>query len=694
MLSARTLAAFLAAQDHPEKGLCPNTNVALPEEPEVELFRKECHTAQEEINSSMKRSAASRLKSLTLGHSPKIGSPDTGNCNKNMKADYSTGNQELAGTRGVSVDTVANQNNKMPRGERMEKDPKSFTQNLFDTIVMKRFHLSEMEWYRTPPVISQDLVGSIARNTIPVMETREKLQRSNIAQSAGSLNIPRKAPTETFKEPAPLSRRYLEAINDTHPTRQLLTRDHATDSESLESSPTTFQGLGTINTADRSLHQDKGNYHYEEDRSESTDNLSKKAATTQENPTFKSQVINLPFSRLALDSNCMMKPGDLAPDPVAQPQALKRFTLENILELVKAVKMADPGSYDEHSFSQSLGRTRSSFSVTGFLKGHATQQEMSALFVTQSIIYVLSTVDALLVSFITPADADSLEYKRPATLLDITRAFRLLMDIDFHPRSIVPSLWNSVNKLQPPSNLRSKTALCLERRSTNPHRSSLSIGLDSDLVNNQLMSDFSAVHIVKIALAALIASVPECNEETWSAVRKLRASGKIAPDPQNLRLGRVSMDATLEVMDSYGDEMALSLMKRVVRAIAARQCMSEISRYPGLGTDKDKTSTDNGEAFMNILLREVTDSDATDINLAQHSVVEGGFSATQGPTSENPMEESSKSLISRRLHIYAIIEWLRSVILSEWDGKPEVPRWGPMGGALEFLVYLCKLNFP
>lgn len=36
-----------------------------------------------------------------------------------------------------------------------------------------------------------------------------------------------------------------------------------------------------------------------------------------------------------------------------------------------------------------------------------------------------------------------------------------------------------------------------------------------------------------------------------------------------------------------------------------------------------------------------------------------------------------------------ILEWLRAVILKEWDGRPRVPRCSSVRGALDLLSYIC-----
>ena len=37
-----------------------------------------------------------------------------------------------------------------------------------------------------------------------------------------------------------------------------------------------------------------------------------------------------------------------------------------------------------------------------------------------------------------------------------------------------------------------------------------------------------------------------------------------------------------------------------------------------------------------------------------------------------------------------VLEWIRTVVLSDWDYQPLIPRWGPVGGALRFMACLCR----
>ena len=40
--------------------------------------------------------------------------------------------------------------------------------------------------------------------------------------------------------------------------------------------------------------------------------------------------------------------------------------------------------------------------------------------------------------------------------------------------------------------------------------------------------------------------------------------------------------------------------------------------------------------------------------------------------------------------LVVLIEWLRTVIMSEWDGQPKVLKCSAIGGALEFLSEICE----
>lgn len=41
-----------------------------------------------------------------------------------------------------------------------------------------------------------------------------------------------------------------------------------------------------------------------------------------------------------------------------------------------------------------------------------------------------------------------------------------------------------------------------------------------------------------------------------------------------------------------------------------------------------------------------------------------------------------------------LLDWLRTIVLKNWDGKAEVKRWEPVGAAIEFMAHLCVYERP
>lgn len=696
MLSARTLAASLATQENPEKGLCPYELAPLLEEPEIRLFRDESN----KFHNHSKLSGACRFISPSGNLEPVSGNHRTGSQSQKPKTEHRSGNLVKAGFQDGFVNKNANEKCISERALK-EKDPKSFTQNLFDTEAMKFLQLAKVRgsflhwapWVKkeenNTPLDSEPHVDAAGRNTNLAMKNEDDSHFSHSDKPVTFTSVQKQmeaSPTIT-----PSLNQYPEPRGDAYVGCQSSHQRQSAFPRSLESNSLFSDDFGL---------QDRPGDDHDKDKIESNDyNLS---VAVRKAPDFTSKDSEKPETWIACNNptgaarrtteivfdDPATFPADPDPDLVEHPQALGRFTLENISALVDTIKRVHPGPGDGYDFLQSLGRATTVSRLSRFLGGTATQQEMSIAFGKQSITYVLSTTDALLRSFIGSADVNSSKYKQSVKSAEIVQAFRLLMEIDHHPRNIFPSLWISIGKIHPSISVRSKGALFKACRSTND-RSLLGSTPENQSGNADFLGNVDAAHVVKIALAALVASIPECNLDTWANVRRLRASGRIAPPLNGSHTETELMDPLLKVMDSFDDELALSLMMRVVRAVAARQCLFEISRFQGRST-KDGISVKNGEDFMDFLLREVIDSENMDTVLTQSRMTSTGVSSMATTKFTHSEKRIQKPATSQSLDICVLVEWLRSVVFSQWDGKAEISRWGPVGGALEFISYLCK----
>lgn len=641
VLSARALATSLATRDTPELDLCPHQPVKLLEEPEVGIYRDEIRLRFPAAN-------------YTGGNVENTQSSNAPNARKGKK--------------------ISEQASK--------KDPKSFTQNLFDTEAMKMLQLAKVKesilqwapWFKKEGDIPQQELGPISGdiNTISDgIEACHSLDARNHAESSTNqtrtlANGEPKLNGNSRSDSKPsMGCRPSQQIEDSSPSSEshswgLQQTDNAASAQKTHRTTNIDQPDNRLNLSTRG----------EKQISDEKDNLEIKVLDKEyDHRRAGGEVIK--FRRNIKASSPSTDPFIFDDGHVEQPQTLSRFTLESIAALVSTIKSVIPEPHDEYNFQQSFGRIPKHCRMASFVEGTSTEQEMNLAFGTQSIIYVLSTGHALLESFIHTAEADTAHSKKSVPFHEIVQAFRLLREIDYHPSNIISSLWISVGKLHPPTSVRSKSALIKACRSIRSGRSSHGFKLESQIADTDLIPNADAVHIAKISLAALVALIPECDPTDWSKVQKLRGEGRIIPErvlPQDN-----FTDITLEVFDSLHDDMALSLMRRLVRAITARQCLSEISNYQETNSGRD--SATHGEDFMDILVRAITD--------AEIMTTSPGVDAS----------DSSEQEKSQKFYLSVLVEWLRSLILSEWEGQAEVPRWGLVGGALELMSHICNQIF-
>lgn len=651
VLSARALATSLATRDTPELDLCPHQPVNLLEEPEVGIYRDEIRV-------------------------------------RFPAASYTGGNVENT----ESSDAPNDRKGKKISEQASKKDPKSFTQNLFDTEAMKMLQLAKVKesilqwapWFKKEGDISHHELGPIPGDTNTTSNGFEACHSLGAKNHAHSLTEQTRSLVGGEPKSNGNPRSDPNPSMGCRPSQQI---DNIVPVDSGPPSESYFLGLEqTDDVASAQETHRTINIEQPENRLNISNRGEKKIIVQKD--ILEMKVLDkdydhrraggeaIKFGRSIKANSSSTDPFIFDHGPVEQPQTLSRFTLENIVALVSTIKSVIPETHDEYNFQQSFGRIPKHCRLASFVEGTSTEQEMNLAFGTQSIIYVLSTANALLNSFIHTTEIDTAHSKKSVPFHEIVQAFRLLREIDYHPSNIISSLWISVRKLHPPTSVRSKSALIKACRSIRSGRSSHGFKLESQIADTDLIPNADAVHIAKISLAALVALIPKCNPADWFKVQKLRSEGRIIPErflPQDN-----FTDITLEIFDSLHDDMALSLMRRLVRAITARQCLSEISNYQE--TTSGRNNATHGEDFMDTLVRAITDAEITQTITTSPGVDAG---------------DSSEPEILRKFYLSVLVEWLRSLILSEWEGQAEVPRWGLVGGALELMSHICKANlFP
>ena len=347
------------------------------------------------------------------------------------------------------------------------------------------------------------------------------------------------------------------------------------------------------------------------------------------------------------------------------PQSLSHFSTANIFGLMNTIIRKYRSQFQKHHFLRSRGRL--DFTDHPSKPSSTEDKDYRAIlaFSAQSMTYVLSNVEPLLKSFLSRDVVDAPGTTiTPYPLETMVYCFRLLGNLDFHPRRVLPSLRTIISLVHPSDPIRTRA------RSIENNLSLL------DDPQGPLV-DFEASHIVKITFAALIATMPTRSTKVMEAVADLRRMGQIirVPDCSTSPISGDLHKKAFETVMRLEDEMALDVAKRLVRAILARH-------------QADPLSESEGDAcFRKGYICQVVD------NLL--SVFPGiSVAIDQAPLSLR----GGVSVAQERLEVAenvqwpcrVIIEWLRTIIIKEWDGKALIRRCSAVGAAVQILSEIFR----
>jgi hypothetical protein len=293
-------------------------------------------------------------------------------------------------------------------------------------------------------------------------------------------------------------------------------------------------------------------------------------------------------------------------------------------------------------------------------------------FVAQSVFYGLSNNQQLLQSFRRISSlSQGEEGPNESGTIDLHALESTLRKLhEICPGDLIlNSLWNSLERLfVPPENL--PIQLRSNRRISqyltgNPSpvtsRPSLS-------TSEEPLSDMDAAHTLTVVFFVLITFLPKVDPQTWRGIQQVREAGTVLPsaEMQKLPLHRSSM--LVDVTDRLENDMALRLVQRLVRALAARLAFTNISKTRSSPMADVK------------LQRPPSVLDLLFDNLCEH------HKSSQEIVGQNKLSSAMQSPVRAAV----IVEWLRTLFLKEWDGKPEITRSGTAGGAVQILSSMYK----
>ena len=572
-------------------------------------------------------------------------------------------------TLGLEPETSRAGSHEEPKNQekaRKDKDPKSFTQTLFDTFAMKLLHRTNASY--NPPAWA------------PSNERALPVDSSILDSNSLELKMDKDVSNSTEKDAQKLLIRDPEstrAAHGYHPPQSNSVSDFM-----LAGSNTTSLNVDPA----RSVVEDSPKLGEDLEKSETSGNDRqahlavniKTKVSTQADVALPSKCSHLNSQSEELDvagTRPLQKSLVLAaiqsePTPDVPAQSLSHFTSANIFALRETRVTCRSDLHEQHCLLKFLGRTD--------LPQHSSRCDSYRDFLKysgQSITYILSNIDALLQSFLhcdnSNSDSKAVRCYEFPLIVDL---FRKLRRIDMHPYKIFPSLWISAGRLYPVSSATSK-----RRSLTASDPGSFPLGSPPTNQGHSL-NDLEACHVVKIILAALVASVPKCSPMSWLAVRKLHASGQVAPfvDATNSPVEQKTIGKLVRTLHAFENEMALSLVVRLARSIDIRY---HLARARALADDADKNRRQFPPTFARVL--DYINADSLRMCVAE---TEGHPSVKCGEWIDPVIE-----LVTWHPKEWPIIiEWLRAVILKEWDGKAKIAKGSAVGGALGLLLQIRK----
>ncbi|KAJ5773331.1 hypothetical protein N7457_008227 [Penicillium paradoxum] len=690
-LSARTLACYLASLDDAETGLCQN--VPKPPPP---------LTAEDYHRISLRRTRTLEAQRAAASRSP---NPDQKDDNPAQEASRPAKDEVIAWkAQGESSASTFPPGSSYIRdldyaAEQQLKDPKSFTQNLFDTLSLRM-----VEWLplrRAPDILESKLkppapeIGNqhtAEKHNCPHDKVpgghRKVSGRSTLAAQPGSqprtpssrtsgsqtpavelkfqnqhvkrLSVPevdhwRQSPRSSFDDKRkPEFNKKLPMASDEFPS--------IPSPPALKHRPQKHRGrIGDVDS-DPLKERRKNQRRVSWDSQKLFDEVSSVKSRTTTELTHPHPPPNSQASR---ERKTQQAPVEDSSNTIPLAQTLTHLS-PDIIESLSQIMIES--AEDADSWKEELDRIQYTGNFEQPDWRFATLHQREAFpFVAQSAFFVLSSPHQILRSF-------SNESTQPSgatfSRLDVSRLRVSLRhffticpwDIALH------AVWGALEKVFiPPEGFTSSG-----RPSRRSSRSSTMTGPAppsavpqrmSENANEDHLSDPDAAYIATIALFTLISSMPNIDSGTWRAVVRMRAAGSVASLSDMGKLSSKNAQQAIEVTDRFEHELGLRLINRLVRAITARLAYHEISK------SRQAYSLDLPKQRRVSVLDRVMDY------LCEHYISHAAGS-----------NELTESIGTASL----IVEWLRTLFLREWDGNPEMARSTPAGGAIQILASMYK----
>ncbi|RGP63132.1 hypothetical protein FLONG3_9993 [Fusarium longipes] len=275
---------------------------------------------------------------------------------------------------------------------------------------------------------------------------------------------------------------------------------------------------------------------------------------------------------------------------------------------------------------------------------HTTRSKEHWLrFNEQTLFYVLTNPQTVIASF----TREQKLYDSQTLWYCFHRLSRVTSNLVFH------SLWLAAARFFiPPQESRSN------KQSTRMNGHKVQKKVDA-------LSDLEAGYLMSICMHALVAATPVVGDSrTLYELSRVRSNGLTLAGSS--AISRQPSSRCLDYDDAFSNDLAVRLARRLFCAITARRCFADRAH-----------SVDQLESF------ETNDSDILQPLVNQLDFLStGSASILEFPRDERLLHETRVPTV--------LLDWARTILLNEWDGRADFAMDGPFGGALSFIETLHR----
>ncbi|RBR23275.1 uncharacterized protein FIESC28_03858 [Fusarium coffeatum] len=672
--SARTLATYLASQDDPEEGLCPFLRKST--EPPTTInnlifsTRSPSPSHPDDKRANVATSPGARKNRASRPRTSSSSSQDS--IHGNRRAPHSTDGYSASQIRVIEGP--------------VNKDHRSFAANLFGTVTFKM-----LDWLTPKGVAAiSEKLGSFeaSESTAPVLDQDTLQESSSLTSTNTDLEVRKVLPQEPSpQKPTKVADQPQETDWDEPPFPAKPPRSRHDSTNKPQNNAIAKPRKCSIDTTDLTKGDDgskaarlpqmnghlrnkslrhKNNKHAPissmpelPSRPGFFENVTKPPTEpVLSNPplTLRDDVVNetklrsdQSDGRARNDTNQEIQDHEAEPRAVTTddpnrmlPQVLPKLDV-NLVDLICDVYEEDGTSEPcllaahrtTYPYPQPVGEREHLRRDSTLSKAWSRKQWLR--FNEQTLFFILTDPQAVVQSF----TQDQKLYDSQTLWYCFHRLSRVTSSLVFH------SLWLAAARLFiPPPELESNTS---------PRRAS----------STKPLCDLDAGYLMSICMHALVAATPVISDSrTLYELSRVRSNGLTLAGGS--AISRQPSSRCLDYDDAFSNDIAIRLARRLFCAITARRCFVD-RVFPA-------SQLENSEMKDVDILRPLVNQ--------LDFLSTGSASILEFPRDERLLHETRVPTV--------LLDWARTVLLTDWDGRADFAMDGPFGGALSFIETLHK----